>query len=73
MIWKIPVIWEMCGCIQVEADTLETAMKAAEDPEGNIPLPADGSYVDGSWTLSSTGPGYVRLFQDAQTQKEDCK
>ncbi|MCI9350154.1 MAG: hypothetical protein HFF83_13195 [Oscillibacter sp.] len=66
MLWKIPVTWEMYGCVRIEAETLEEAMAIAEDPDGRIPLPDDGAYVDGSWTLSSTEPEDVRLFQMPQ-------
>lgn len=73
MVWTIPVTWEMCGCIPIKADTLEAAMEIAKDPDGHLPLPADGEYVDGSWCLSSTDPEYVRLFQNTQVRKEDRK
>lgn len=63
MLWKIPVTWEMYGCIEIEADTLEKAMKIGADPDGELPLPTNGSYVDGSWQLSSTDPNEVALFQ----------
>ena len=66
MLWKIPVTWEMYGCVRIEAETLEEAMAIAEDPDGRIPLPDDGAYVDGSWTLASTEPEDVRLFQMPQ-------
>lgn len=66
MLWKIPVTWEMYGCVRIEAETLEEAMSIVEDPDGRIPLPDDGAYVDGSWTLSSTEPEDVRLFQMPQ-------
>lgn len=67
MLWKIPVTWEMYACIEIEADTLKEAMKIGADPDGKILLPTDGSYMDGSWQLSSTEPGEVALFQK-QTQ-----
>lgn len=66
MLWNIPVTWEMYGCVRIEAETLEEAMAIAEDPDGMIPLPDDGAYVDSSWTLSSTEPEDVRLFQMPQ-------
>lgn len=62
-IWDIPVSWEMYGIISVESETLEQAMKVAQDEDGNIPLPANAHYVDGSWRLSSDEEEYVRLFQ----------
>lgn len=63
MLWKIPVTWEMYACIDVEANTLDEAMKIGSDPNEEIPLPADGSYVDGSWRLSTTDLDEVALFQ----------
>ena len=50
--WKIPVTWEMCGIVTVEADRLEEAIEIARDEAGQIPLPAESNYVDGSWQLS---------------------
>ena len=67
MVWKIPVTWEMCAYIKVEAATLEEAMKIAEDPDGKIPLPSDGSYVDGSWALSSTERDEIAILQEPNT------
>lgn len=61
--WKIPVTWEMCGIVSVKAKTLSEAMDTARDPEGNIPLPSNSNYVDGSWSLSSDDEDYVQLFQ----------
>lgn len=31
-----------------------------KDEDGQIPLPIDGNYVDGSWELSAPNPDYVR-------------
>lgn len=67
MVWKIPVTWEMCAYIKVEAETMEEAMKIAEDPDGKIPLPPDGSYVDGSWALSSTERDEITILQEPNT------
>ncbi len=64
MLWKMPVTWEMCAYIQVEAKTLKQAMEIAKDPEGKIPLPTNGAYVDGSWALSSTDMGYLKALQE---------
>lgn len=50
--WKIPVTWEVCGYVYVDADTLVEAMETARDDEGVIPLPTESDYVDGSWRLS---------------------
>lgn len=69
MVWKVPVTWEMCALIGVEADTLEEAMEIARDREGTIPLPVDGNYVDGSWDLSCNEPECVLCFQSPEIQE----
>lgn len=58
--WKIPVTWEVCGYVYVDADTLVEAMETARDDEGVIPLPTESDYVDGSWRLSETDENFVR-------------
>ena len=65
--WKIPVTWEVCGYVYVEADTLEAAMETARDDEGVIPLPTESDYVDGSWRLSESNEDFVReMYNDNQ-------
>lgn len=59
--WQIPVCWEMCGMVTVEADTLEEAVEIARDDDGDIPLPDDAYYVDGSWDLSYDDVEIIRL------------
>lgn len=65
--WKIPVTWEVCGYVYVDADTLVEAMETARDDEGVIPLPNESDYVDGSWRLSETDENFVReMYNDNQ-------
>jgi hypothetical protein len=65
--WKIPVTWEVCGYVYVDADTLVEAMETARDDEGIIPLPTESDYVDGSWRLSETDENFVReMYNDNQ-------
>ena len=65
--WKIPVTWEVCGYVYVDADTLVDAMETARDDEGVIPLPTESDYVDGSWRLSETDENFVReMYNDNQ-------
>ena len=70
--WKIPVSWEMCGVVKIEAETLEEAMEIARDDDGVIPLP-DGEYVDGSWRLADTDTEFIReIYNNNQKDKEEC-
>ena len=65
--WEIPVTWEVCGYVYVDADTLVEAMETARDDEGVIPLPTESDYVDGSWRLSETDENFVReMYNDNQ-------
>ena len=54
--FKIPVVWEAFGVLDVEATSLEEAIKMVrEDKDVNgkeFSLPLDGEYVDGSFRLS---------------------
>ncbi len=68
--WKIPVTWEVCAFVEVEAETLAEAMEIARDDEGKIPLPTDSEYVDGSWNLSETNEDYVREWYN-DNQEDD--
>lgn len=70
--WRIPVTWEVCGMLKIEAKTLEEAMDIARDDDGEIPLP-DGEYVDGSWRLSDQDVDFVReCYNDGQEDEEEC-
>lgn len=64
MKWVMPVTWEMCAYINVDAATLKEAMEIARDEAGIIPLPESGAqYVDGSWNLSIEDEGDILLLQ----------
>ena len=65
--WKIPVVWQMMGTVTVEADTLEEAIEIAQDDEGVIPIPDDGTYLDGSWEVDCSDEDCIReLYNDNQ-------
>jgi hypothetical protein len=52
--FKVPVVWEVYGKVEVEAETKEEAIEIVEKDEGGlIPLPTESYYVDGSFSLSS--------------------
>ena len=68
--WKIPVTWEVCGYVYVDADTLVEAMETARDDEGVIPLPTESDYVDGSWRLSEADENFVREMYNDNQQDE---
>lgn len=59
-IWRIPVTWQRCGFVTVQAATLSEALDIARDDKGVLPLPPESQYVDGSWELSETDPDLIR-------------
>ena len=51
---RVAVTWEMCGYIEVDADSIEEAMNMVRENPDNFSIPADGGdYVDGSFCLST--------------------
>ena len=65
--WRIPVVWEMTGYVDVEAETLIDAISIARDEEGIIPLPDNSNYVDESWKVSVDDPEEIRsLYNNNQ-------
>lgn len=49
---RLAVTWEMCGYVDVEANTLEEAMEKFNKESDHIKLP-NGDYVDESFQLST--------------------
>ena len=68
--WTIPVCWEMCGTVTVQANTLDEAMEIARDDDGNLPLPADANYIDDSWNLSHDDAEEIRCCYNGGQQDE---
>lgn len=61
--YKIAVVWESCGFIEVKANSLEEAMNKVRENPDNYPLPCDGGeYVDGSFNLSTDNVEEMRLI-----------
>jgi len=67
--WIIPVSWEVCGTVTIEADTLESAMNEAR--YGDVPLPEDSEYVDGSFDVTIEDAETVRECYNKNQQDED--
>ena len=57
----VPVVWEMCGVVYIEAETAEEAFDKVLKDEEDMPLP-DGNYVDGSFGPSADTPELVELY-----------
>lgn len=60
--FKIPVVWEMCGTVTVEAKNLKEAIEIVRNDNDDIPLPK-GNYVDGSFQLSTDDEEIIATYQ----------
>jgi len=49
--YKIGVVWQVYGYVEVEADSLTEAVLIAED----APLPDNGEYIQGSFEVDHDG------------------
>lgn len=68
--WKIPVAWAMMGVINVEAKTLDEAIEIAKDDAGVIPIPDNGTFLDGSWEVDCSDSAYIREWYNDNRQDE---
>lgn len=61
---KLPVTWEICGIVEIEAESIDEAMEKFDEDIDYIPLPIhNGEYVDGSFNLTDRDPEFIKLFQ----------
>ena len=49
--YKIGVVWQMYGYVEVEADSLVAAINEVQD----APLPDNGEYIEGSFEVDVEG------------------
>ena len=68
--WKIPVVWQEMGVVKVEANTLAEAIEIARDDDGVIPIPDNGSFLDGSWEVDCDDEDYLRQFYNDNQEDE---
>lgn len=69
--WKIPVCWTMMGTVKVEANTLTEAIEIAKDDDGVIPIPDDGTFLNGSWEVDCFDENYLREWYNGNQIDEE--
>ena len=67
--WKIPVSWEVCGVVEIQAPTLDQAIEIAKTDD-TIKLP-DGEYVCGSFDV--TVDDLIRNYYNQSQQDENSE
>ena len=53
--YKIGVVWQMYGYVEVEAESPDEAVKEVADGGGDMPLPSVSDYVEGSFEVDHDG------------------
>ena len=49
--YKVPVVWQMYGYVEIEADSMSEAINMTY----RAALPSDGSYIEGSFEVDESG------------------
>lgn len=57
---------------EVEANTLAEAIEIAKDDAGVIPIPDNGTFMDGSWEVDCFDEDYLREWYNGN-QKDNIK
>lgn len=61
---RLPVSWEVCGMVEIEADSINEAMDIFMETKDHISLPDDFDYVDGSFDLTAKEPEVIQLYNE---------
>lgn len=61
--FRLPVTWEVCGFVNVEAESLEEAVQDFNENIDEYELP-DSEYVDGSFRLTEDNIEVLKLICD---------
>ena len=69
--WKIPVSWEVCGVVEIQAPTLDRAIEIAKTDD-TIKLP-DGEYVCGSFDVTVDDDDLIRNYYNQGQQDENSE
>lgn len=59
---RVAVTWEMCGYINVEAESIEEAMDMVKKNPDDFSLPVESYYVDGSFVLSTDDTEMMKIM-----------
>jgi len=62
----LPVTWEVCGFVKVEAQDIESAVEYFNKNSDHIPLPSKSDYVDSSFALTDKDSGFIELYNKGE-------
>ena len=58
--YKVPVVFQMYGHVEIDANSIDEAIKLVENDHGDQPLPTDADYVEGSFEIDYEGVDYSK-------------
>lgn len=64
--WKIPVTWEVCGEVDIEANSLEEAVEIFKEKMDEISLPEQSFYVDDSFKLTTDNIEEIKVMTEVE-------
>ena len=53
--YRVPVVYQMYGYVEVEAESMAEAVDEVQNGGGDMPLPTDADYVEGSFEVDHDG------------------
>ena len=68
--FSIPVTWEVWDKIEVEAETIEDAIKYVKENIDTIPLGTEPEYIDGSYKIDDGNNGEATIDETVSYLKE---
>lgn len=69
--WKIPVVWSCWSMMEIEADSLEEALKKAAADEAPLPDPSESYYLEDSFEIDhGDDVEYIREVWNAGQEDE---
>ena len=57
--YRVPVVYQMFGYVEMEADSIDDAVKKVHNNIDSIPLPNDADYVEGSFEIDYEGVDFA--------------
>ena len=68
--FSIPVTWEVWDKIEVEAETIEDAIRYVKENIDTIPLGTEPEYIDGSYKIDDGYNGEATIEETVHFLKE---
>jgi hypothetical protein len=67
----LPVTWEECGVVEVEATSLEEAVEYFKENSCNINTPHESHYVEGSFCLSTDEVEELQFIHEDEKKRRE--